>query len=130
MRPPADPPVVSAAPLAKTESPAKYQLGTAKFESVNHPTAGPPAIDVQQMLMENVARANAAGLNELAPSPPRRSRRRRDYWLLMIGGNSLLGLIAALSGPSSPFVFVFALAGMALLSAGLSWVMWFVMDDY
>src|SRR5436309_729369 len=38
--------------------------------------------EVHAVLRDNVARADAAGLNELAPKAARVSRRRRDYWLL------------------------------------------------
>jgi hypothetical protein len=111
--------------------PARLKLGTARFESVNAPVAGgPPPVEVVQILRDNLARANAAGLNELAPMPPRRSRRRRDYWLLLVSANLVFGLIAVCSGPSAPLPFVSALSGMALVSGGLTWLMWFVMDDY
>ena len=112
--------------------PVKHSLGAAKFEPVNAPPggAGPPPVDVHEILRANLDREKSAGLHELQPLPPRRSRRRRDYWLLLISGNVLLGLVAFLAGPGSPVIFVSALAGMALGTAGLTWIMWCVMDDY
>ena len=69
------------------------------------------------------ARANAAGLNDLAPLPKRKSRRKRDYFLCLVGGNALLGLGFMLNP-------VFAGAGIVIFNIGLTWIMWFVMDDY
>ena len=85
--------------------------------------------DVQAMLRENRARAEAAGLHQVAPPPPRRSRRKRDYWLLVLTCNGFFAFWAF--GPwSNPVTFVYSLAGMGLTTAALTWVMWFVMDDY
>ena len=109
---------------------AKLKLGSAKFESVNSTATSSSSVDVHQILRENLDHANRAGLNDLAPVPARPSRRRRDYWLVMAGGNLAFGFIAASVGPTKPIVFVSALAGMVLLSGGLTWAMWFVMDDY
>jgi hypothetical protein len=128
---PPDDPTSSATPNPDASMPAKFTLGTAKFENVNTPTAGGlPPVDVHEILRDNLARAQAAGLNDLTPTPTRRSRRRRDYWFLLITANLFFGLIAVRSGPGAPIVFVSALAGMAIVSSALTWVMWFVMDDY
>ncbi len=96
------------------------------------PTSRSPeaANDVRSLLQANHARASSDGLNEVAPMAPRRCRRQRDYWLMMLGGNLVLGVIALSAGPGMPMPFISALAGMAILSGGLTWVMWFVMDDY
>ncbi|MBL9199910.1 MAG: hypothetical protein JNL39_05350 [Opitutaceae bacterium] len=79
--------------------------------------------DVHAMLRANHERRRAAGLEEAPPPPPRRSRRKRDYWLAMGLGNA--ALIAGLF--ASP---VFAGAGLVIFNTGLTWVMWFVVDDY
>jgi hypothetical protein len=87
--------------------------------------------EVHGILRENLARENAAGLNEV---PHRRrpvSRRFRDYVLLMVGLNVGLGLNAVRASHGGDVVgFVSSIAGMGLLSAGVTWVMWFVMDRY
>ncbi len=128
---PPDDAAPSTPPADGASVPAKFRLGTANFESVNAPAdGGPPPVDVRQILRDNVARAGAAGLNELAPAPARRSRRSRDFWLLLISTNLFFGGIAIWVGPSVPIPFVSALAGMAFVSAALTWVMWVVMDDY
>jgi hypothetical protein len=83
------------------------------------------------MLRANVARDNAHGLNELVPLEKRPSRRRRDFWFLVISGNLLLGLIAVASGGiRNPMVFASSAAGMGMITACLYWVMFHIMDDY
>ena len=89
----------------------------------------PIANDVHAILADNLARANAAGLNTLAPKPKRRSRRTRDYFLVMIPLNAFLGFAAV--GPyANAVTFVYGLAGMILFSIALTWVMFFIVDDY
>ncbi len=136
-----------------------YQLKPKEFEVVNEPTsaapadsspthvrghlraafsppppsviaAKPPPNDVQSLLRDNVARANVAGLNELAAIRARRSRRKRDYWRLMALGTIILGGIAALTGPRMPIPFTYAIAGLVLFNLGLWWIMWHIMEDY
>ncbi|MEO7412496.1 MAG: hypothetical protein ABIZ81_03995 [Opitutaceae bacterium] len=112
-----------------------YELGKAEFKRVNATpaTAGAaapaPAQDVQAHLRDNLARAKAAGLNELAPQPPRASRRKRDYWTLFLIGNGFFGIAVAYWGPQS-MPGAFAFSGMILFSAAITWLMWVVMDRY
>jgi len=111
--------------------PVKHTLTTAKFEALNEPTAAPtPApTDVYQVLQDNLARENAVGLNVVKPVPPRRSRRKRDFWLVLIGGN--LAIMASVGFTSiNVMTVIYGFAGVILLSSGLTWIMWFVMDDY
>jgi hypothetical protein len=87
------------------------------------------ANEVHAVLAANHARANAAGLNEVSLRPRRASRRKRDYWLLLIPVNAFFAFVAF--GPyRNPMTFIYGLAGMVLFSIGLTWAMWFVMDDY
>jgi hypothetical protein len=112
--------------------PVKHALGAAKFESVNSPAdgAGPPSVDVHAMLRDNLEHEKSAGLHELKPQPARRTRRRRDYWRLLCAGNLLFGLVAVSVGPGAAMPFVCAIGGMGIFTAALTWIMWFVMDDY
>lgn len=135
-----------------------YQLKPKEFEAVNPPSSLPPADstpttvrghlraanagplppraapastpnEVHALLQDNHARANAAGLNDVAPFRPRRSRRKRDYWILLLPINAFFGFMAF--GPfRNPMTFTYGLAGMIVFTLGLTWVMWFVMDDY
>ena len=65
------------APLPSDDPPpVKHTLTTAKFEAVNEPTATPTSAptDVHQVLKDNLARENAAGMNVVKPVPKRPSR--------------------------------------------------------
>lgn len=95
------------------------------------PKPAPKENDVHALIRDNVARADAAGLNELTPQAKRPSRRKRDYWFLMIGGNAFLALLfASAVKDGNAFMMAFSAAGIGALSAGVTWIMWFVMDDY
>lgn len=86
--------------------------------------------EVHTMLRANVARDNAAGLNELTPLEKRPSRRKRDFWFMVISMNALLGLIAVSAGITNPLVFVPAVGAMGMLTAAMYWVMFHLMSDY
>jgi hypothetical protein len=136
-----------------------YQLKPKEFEIVNAPVSAasadsspthvrghlraanktsavptPPPVaapnEIQAILKDNLARANAAGLNDVSPGPKRRSRRKRDYWLVMVCGTTVLGTIAIKTGPGQPIPFTYAVGGLALFNFALWWIMWQVMDDY
>jgi hypothetical protein len=79
--------------------------------------------DVHAMLRDNLARADAAGLNDVTLPPKRISKRTRDYFLMLIGGNVVLAGGFFLQP-------IFAGAGVVLYNTGLAWIMWFVMDAY
>ncbi len=66
---------------------------------------------------------------DLAPQPARPNRKRRDYWLLLLGGNTVLGTITAL-GWGNPFIMGCGVGGMGAYTLGLTWVMWAVMGRY
>ena len=75
------------------------------------------------MLRENLARANATGLNDVALPAKRISRRTRDYVIALILGNALLAIATVISP-------IFGAAGLIIYNLGLTWIMWFVMDTY
>jgi len=79
--------------------------------------------EVHAMLSENHARAEAAGLNAVTVRARRPSRRKRDFWLLLVGGNAVLAVGMVLQP-------IIAIAGVVLYNVSLLWIMWFVMDDY
>ena len=93
-------------------------------------TPPPPADnDVHAILRANLARAKAQRLNEVVPQRRQPSRRKRDFWTLFIGGNSLVvGAVCLLH--KNPVTLVFGLSAIVFFSLGLIWVMWVVMDDY
>jgi len=92
-------------------------------------TAVKPENEVHAILRSNVAHAKARGLHEVIPQRRRPSRRRRDYWLMLAGGN-LLVVGAVLALHANVVTLIFGLSAVVLFSLGLTWVMWFVMDDY
>lgn len=102
-----------------------YRLKKVDVERLNEP-AGHGASDpndVHATLRGNLAAEDKARLNEIPPPHRRRSKRKRDYILTMIVGNLLL-LLATVVAP------VFGLAGLMIFNVGLTWIMWFVVDDY
>jgi hypothetical protein len=110
-----------------------YKLKEAEFERVN-PLPGEPqppttSQDVHAILRDNLDRANEAGLNALTAQERRPSRRKRDYWTLLLIGNAFFGCGLAYFGLQS-VPGIFALGGMIFFSGALTWVMWFVMDNY
>lgn len=94
------------------------------------PTPSQPPVarqnEVHALLRDNLAAADAAGLNDVKPVVRRRSRRLRDYWVTLIGVD---GLLLALWW-SGFFPEIFLLSGLVLFSVGFTWVMWAVLDDY
>jgi len=58
-----------------------------------------------------------------------RSRRKRDYWLLLVPSNLLIALLTW-SGRDNPYLVVCGLTGMVLASLIVTWIMWQVMGDY
>lgn len=93
----------------------------------NGPKAGDPN-DVFKVLQHNRAMAEKHRLNEVAIRKVS-SKRRRDFWLLLVPSDLLLGTLVW-QARSNPVVLVFGLAGLIIVTLGLTWVMWFVMDDY
>ena len=85
--------------------------------------------EVHALLRDNLDRANAAGLNDLTPQLRRRSRRKRDYWLLLFTVNAFFAF-AAFGPYANPMTQFYGFAGFIMFTLGLTWVMWFVMDDY
>jgi len=108
-----------------------YSMKARQFERVNSPGKAPAKSvehDVHAILLQNRAREQQAGLNEVVFRPVR-SRRKRDFWALFLIGN-LVFAVAAVLGRHNPLVFTVASAGIAVFSLGLTWIMWFVMDNY
>lgn len=141
------------------ESPRReFQFKPTEFETTNRPaddTPGNASIDVQQIhrqatppssppvapapkpaenevhaiLRANLAQANAKGQNEVIPESRRPSRRKRDYWLLLVGGNlAVAGAVSLMH--KNVVTLAFGFSAMVFCSLALTWVMWVVLDDY
>ncbi len=88
------------------------------------------ANDVHALLALNRERAEAGGSNEVILKTPRASRRKRDYWFLVIATNlGLLGFLA-LTGGFNAVTILLGLGLGVMITAALTWLMWFVMDPY
>ncbi|MBS0664204.1 MAG: hypothetical protein JSR48_13140 [Verrucomicrobia bacterium] len=94
------------------------------------PSIAPPATnDVHAILRANLERERERGLYEVAMGKRRPSRRKRDYWALLIGLNALLVAFAFVIG-LNVVTAVYTFSGIILITIGLTWIMWFIMDDY
>ena len=91
------------------------------------PKPGDPN-DVHALLAQNRAVESKLGLDQVEIRKVK-SRRTRDYWLLLGLSELLLGLITW-QGRGNPVVFVSALAGMILVGVSITWIMWQIMDRY
>lgn len=104
-----------------------------EFERLNTAPPGeppPPANDVFAIRRELREREKTGGGDLLRPPErPARSRRRRDYWFLLAAGNLGFVVLAGL-GSLNAVALVYTFSGIVLYTVGLTWVMWFVMDDY
>jgi uncharacterized membrane protein HdeD (DUF308 family) len=59
----------------------------------------------------------------------RRTKRRRDYWIVMLGMNTLAAL-AGVVVHGNPVGSVYLLAFFVMFNIGLPWIMFQVMDKY
>jgi len=81
------------------------------------------------MLRLNKEREAQRAINGPVTHVPRKSKRKRDYLLSLIGGNLLI-IVVVLGTGLNPVTMIYGFSGIILLTAGLSWVMFQVMDDY
>lgn len=145
--------------MATPEEPPRrhYGLKPKEFEAVNLSTerlGDSPAHDVFAIRREVEAAERAAGLHQLKVKPPKRSRRKRDFRLIVVGlfvviyaflGAAAWGAVAtqtlAAQMPDqfwstlravlfgSP-ILAWGLAGWCVMSLATWWLMFHVMDDY
>jgi hypothetical protein len=134
-----------------------YGFKPKEFEAVNtligqsRPSA---AHDVFAIRREVEEAERAAGLHQLEVKPPKRSKRKRDYWRLVVGLfvviNVMLVVIAwggagtqtLAAGMTDQFwpvfrgvlfgspILAWGFAGWCVMSASIAWLMFGVMDDY
>jgi hypothetical protein len=87
--------------------------------------------EVHGMLRENLKRDVAAGHYDLGVLDDSKRRRRiRNYWIGMVAVNIPLGSFAYWIGHGAAIPFVCALAGMAMLSARMTWETFFLRTHY
>jgi hypothetical protein len=131
---------------------SRQAMGTAPLLGVNAPVNRPN--EVHDMLRENLAVEGAAGLHDLKPLGPKRSRRRRDFWMLTIGTNAVIAIVYAAQmfvgfqvmclaanmpaefgnlvrfAISNPATYILAVAAMIFFTVAWAWLLFGVMDDY
>jgi hypothetical protein len=119
-----DPPLPTDAKSVFRAAAAEKQLGLPA-----EPGTVSKTNEVHAVLRDNLDRANSAGLNEVSYRPKRPSRRKRDYWLVLLPMNGFFAFWAF--GPyANAVTFVYGIGGMAFFTASFTWIMWFLMDDY
>jgi hypothetical protein len=118
--------------MEPTDPPRKhYGLKPREFDRLNAAGKAPEKStehDVFAMLQQNRAVEKQLGKDEIEIKEIK-SRRKRDYWLILIGGNLLIiGMVAVTR--FNPISLMYGFSGIVILTLSLTWVMWFVMDDY
>lgn len=109
----------------------KYGLKPREFDRLNAPGKAPEKSgehDVPAMLQQNRSVERQAGKDKFELRETK-SRRKRDYWVSLFLSSGFFGVLAWL-GRDNPFVLIAACSGLVLAAVGLTWVIWFVMDDY
>ncbi len=103
--------------------PQKLTLKAAEFERDNAETVPgePAANDPMETLKANRAHEVEIGYGDYEIKPKKRfTRRTKEYLLILAAGNLGIGTLFGLLGP--PLMLGF--------SIGLTWVMFFVIEDY
>ncbi len=120
-------PPVSTPSDTPTDVREHFTLASAKPPPTAHPvSARTTDNEIHAVLRDNLAHADAAGLNDVKPAVRRRSRRLRDYFLVTTLMNAVIAAVAYLS----PGAQLFCLAGAVMFNVSFTWIIWFVMDDY
>lgn len=88
-------------------------------------TPSPDANDVYAMLRDGRTRDPGPEM----PPPPRSTRRRNDFLVLLGLGYAVIAGAVFLIGPN-PLVLLFAAGAAGTYTLALTWIMWFVMDHY
>lgn len=109
-----------------------YGLKPREFEKLNAAGKAPEKSvehDVFAMLHQNREIEKQIGKDEIVIPQKRKSRRKRDYWLVTIGFNLLIiGMVAV--ARFNPISLIFGFAGMIIINLSFTWIMWFVLEDY
>lgn len=109
----------AAAPLRRADSAAASGASRAPF-----------AHDISPLLRAAAAAEHAARIAVAEPERPRRrSRRRRDYFVLLLGAFGAIAALVLYAG-LTPLTLSFGIFGMIVFTSGLTWVVFGIMDDY
>ena len=111
--------------IAAANRPQGPGLSAAAPTAVQPPSA---AHDVEEILRLNLEKERKHGIGNVVPRPPRKSARRRDFWITLAAGNSVL-LGIGFASRSPPVLALFA-ALCVFYSVGVWWVMYQILGDY
>jgi hypothetical protein len=88
-----------------------------------------PPISVAEMLRRNAATAGRSGGELISLPQRRRSRRWRDFWIILGCAGAAL-LASGVVFHSTPAVFALCSLAIAFATAVLAWVLFGIMDRY
>ncbi|MBK8859235.1 MAG: hypothetical protein IPN11_16695 [Opitutaceae bacterium] len=108
--------------------PRKFTFKDNSFQRENV-AATPPAPSVHEILRDNLAVQKSLEPAVLPNLKDRRTKRCRDYWLLMLTMNSLIALVGW-KVYGNPAGSVILLSFCVIFNVGLPWIMFQVMDKY
>lgn len=127
-----NPPAGTPAPGEKIDVRDLFHAATVARTKGATPSPKPPATpptpadnNIHALLRDNVAHEVPKDL----PPPVRLTRRRYDYILCLLGGNAAIAATVFITG-LNPATVLFGAAGALMFIIVLTWIMWFVMDDY
>lgn len=86
------------------------------------------AIRVQQILLENRRAEEASGWGALKRRRARRSRRNRDFFLIVVPFDIVVAIGMKLMPNMATYIY--GSAAIVLVTTVAAWVMYMVMDDY
>ena len=109
-------------------APRKFTFKDKEFVRDNL-RATPSAPSVHEILRDNLAVQKSVEPEVLPNLKDRRTKRRRDYWLLMLTMNPLIALVGWMVY-GSPVGSIFLLSFCVIFNIGLPWIMFQVMDKY
>jgi len=118
-------------PESEDPPPRQFQFKPKEFERVNAPRgtdAKSDDHDVYAIRRQIREREQAAGMDNVAPPPPRKSKRTRGFWLSLAFGWGVLltagGLLAGRNG-------MYAGAGLGIpFTVALWWIFFHILNDY
>lgn len=86
------------------------------------------AISVPEILLENHIAEVESGLAEVGYRKKRKSRRIRDF--LLIVGSVDIGVAMVMKSMGNPVTMIYGIAAITLVTSTVGWIMFVVMDDY
>ncbi|HEY5227697.1 MAG TPA: hypothetical protein VIJ19_04095 [Opitutaceae bacterium] len=86
------------------------------------------AVNIPEILLENRIAEEQSGWGQIRRWGKRRSRRTRDFLIVVGTTDILIGLL--MKTVESPMMVVYGLSAITLVTVCVGWIMFFVMDPY